>query len=115
MEESTLQIILAIIGSGFLGSAVSGAVHLISKYIDKKSGMAKKIEELEKKAAKNELDAVRLQMLVMMSDYPHETAEIMRIAQHYFSDLHGNWYLTSMFNKWLENNGIAKPEWFKSE
>lgn len=115
MSNDTLQIVLAAIGSGGIGAIVSGAVTLISKAIDKKTGMAKKIENLEKKSAKNELDSVRLQMLVMISDYPNDTSEIMRIAEHYFAELKGNWYMTSIFNTWLESNNIAKPEWFKND
>lgn len=115
MSNETLQIVLAVIGSGSIGAVVSGAVTLISKAIDRRSGIGKDIEQLKKNTAKNELDNVRLQLLVLMSDYPRERQEIMRVAEHYFKDLKGNWYMTSMFNRWLEDNGIAKPEWFKSE
>lgn len=119
MSDSYLQIILAIIGSGIITAIISEVFALVRKSMDKKSGLSKELDELKteindlkKKGSKNELDSVRLQMLVMMADYPNDTSEIMRIAEHYFKDLKGNWYLTSMFNRWLEENGIAKPEWF---
>lgn len=103
---------MALLGSGVMAAIVSGAFNLYSKWQDRKWSKSDRLEEVEKKLKKSELDSVRLQMLVMMSDYPHETQEIMRLAEHYFKDLHGNWYLTTMFNKWLQSNDIAKPEWF---
>ena len=37
----------------------------------------------------------------------------MTIAEHYFKKLDGNWYMTSIFNKWLVDTDTAKPDWFK--
>ena len=51
---------------------------------------------------------------------PEEKKEILTIAQHYFvkppEGLGGNWYMTSLFDKWIEKNlNGVKPEWFKTE
>lgn len=62
---------------------------------------------------KQEKDQCRTQMLVMMGFRPHETTEIMKLAQHYFGDLEGNWYMTSLFNSWMDEQNIGKPEWFR--
>lgn len=70
-------------------------------------------EEMKESLAKNERDSVRTQLMLLMSDYPNNTSEIMAVAQHYFDDIGGNWYMTSMFNKWLEKEQIGKPDWFK--
>lgn len=61
--------------------------------------------------AKNEKDNVRTQLLLLMADYPDDTAELMRCAEHYFKDLEGNWYLTPLFAKYLSERGIAAPTW----
>lgn len=70
-------------------------------------------EQMKHSLTKTEKDSVRTQLLVLMSDYPDNVSEIMNVAQHYFSDISGNWYMTSMFNKWLISRGLGKPEWFK--
>lgn len=70
-------------------------------------------KEMKQALAKNERDSVRTQLMLLMSDYPNNTAEIMSVAQHYFDDIGGNWYMTSMFNRWLEKEQIGKPDWFK--
>lgn len=70
-------------------------------------------EDIKQGLAKTEKDSVRTQLLLLMSDYPDNAQEIMGVAQHYFDDIGGNWYMTSMFNRWLEREQIGRPDWFK--
>lgn len=77
---------------------------------DQKKGLADKLMVLEK-------DGLRTQLLMLMLLKSDSKQEIMTIAQHYFSKkvdggLEGNWYMTSLFNHWLSENGDDKPEWF---
>ena len=67
------------------------------------------------KLDKIELDSCRTQLLVMISDYSDDQHEILRLAEHYFVDLKGNWNLTSIFHKWLDKNNIENPVWFSHE
>lgn len=99
----TETIIAAVIGSGALSALIAGIFQLINNRREKTD---KRFQVLEK-------DVLRTQMLLMLKDFPEETSEIMKLARHYFEDLDGNWYLTTMFNTWLTQNEIAKPEWFK--
>lgn len=99
------DIIIAILGSGALSALIAGIFNLINN----------RREKLDKRFKLFEKDILRTQMLLMLKDFPEERQEILKLAQHYFGDLNGNWYLTTMFNAWLEDNGIAKPEWFKED
>lgn len=81
---------------------------------NKKDETQKKLDELEAKAVKSEKDSVRLQLLVLMSDYPDDTAEILTAAKHYFGELKADWYMTSIFNNYLQAHNIGKPEWFEA-
>lgn len=54
-------------------------------------------------------------MLLLILMKPEEKQEIMTIGEHYFGKLKGDWYMTSIFNKWLEESGTAEPEWFDSK
>lgn len=60
-------------------------------------------------------DGIRTQMLVLILLKPSEKKEILTLGENYFKKLEGNWYMTSIFNKWLVDTGTAKPEWFKGE
>ena len=71
-------------------------------------------ERIERKEdmAKSEKDALRTQLLLMMSDYPHEHQEILLLAERYFNGVHGNWYCSTLFRKYLEKENIPLPHWY---
>lgn len=109
------KIIIALAGSSVISAVVAGVFSLITRHLDKKDREAEKKdgqEEIIHRLNKNEKDSVRTQMLVLISDYPDDESEILEIARHYFHDLHGDWYMTPIFNKWLAQRNIGKPEWF---
>ena len=101
----TEAIVLAVIGSGALSTIISAIITAIG---NRKS----KLKAIEAKLTKTEKDAVRTQLLLLLSDYPAEHKEILEVAQYYFGVLHSDWYMTSLFNKWIQKQGIAEPEWF---
>lgn len=107
-------VIVALVGAlgGIVVAALNKACDAWAAHRNRKNGKEDDMQLIKKKLDKQERDSCRTQMLLLMSDYPDQTDEIMRLAQHYFRDLHGNWYMTTMFNRWLESNGIGKPEWF---
>lgn len=105
-------IIIAIVGSGAFSALIAGVFQLIANRKGKLQAIEGKLEHLEAESRKSEKDALRTQLLLMLKDYPTETSEILRLAERYFGELKANWYLTPLFNKWLEEYNIAKPEWF---
>lgn len=120
MSEKIIEIIISsILGTGIL----STVINLIANALSNKKSRLKNVEaqltevneqlkEIQGKQDISERDALRTQLLVMISDYPDETMDILKLAQHYFKDLHGNWTATMLFNRWLESRKIAKPSWF---
>ena len=99
----------------------SGNVLLIIKFlIERYDRKKEKEEEKETEAIKSALkklekDVLRTQLLLLILLKPEEKQEILTIAEHYFKDLQGDWYMTSIFNKWLEGADIAEPEWFDNK
>lgn len=71
-----------------------------------------RVSKLEKNDTKQEKDNVRTQLLVLIADYKENTQEIMEVAHHYFAEIKGDWYMTTIFNQWLTENKVGKPEWF---
>lgn len=113
--EIILPIILAIIGS-------NGVFALIQFFVsrkDNKSNSMKDINDrlgnLEKKAKVAEVDNCRTQLLLLISNYGKDKSEILRLAEHYFNHLKGDWYMTDIFSAWMEANNVKVPEWFKGE
>lgn len=100
----TEKILLAVLGGG---NAILFIKFLIERY-DAKHSIAAKLCKLEK-------DVLRTQLLLLILMKPDEQQEILTIAEHYFADLKGNWYMTSIFNKWITEAGIADPDWFDAK
>lgn len=103
MTNIIATIIAAVIGSEAL-------VRLIIFFVERRDGK----KGLKNQLIKLEKDSCRTQMLVMMSDYTFEKNEIMRLAEHYFKVLKGDWYLTDLFKKWLRENGVEEPAWLNN-
>lgn len=104
--------LLACLGAGLFGFLQ----FLITRHDNKKDELG----EITRRLKEMEKDQCRTQMLLLISDYPSENAEIMKIAEHYFKSeenggLGGDWYMTNLFNKWLTKQNLGKPEWFNDK
>ncbi len=104
MSDTTTTIVLAVIGSNALFAFLQ---FLIGRH-DTKKNIKGKLTVLEK-------DVLRTQLLLLILLKGEEKQEILTIAEHYFKELHGDWYMTSIFNKWLKEKTIAEPDWFDSK
>jgi len=109
MSEATVTIIVALLsGSGL----ISGIFSIINTAILRRQNKGDRLSSIEKKVKTNEEDLARLQLLVMMTDYSDDITEILKIAQHYFLDLGGNFYMDTLFSAWLKKHKLDKPSWF---
>ncbi len=121
-----LTIVISLISCIGTGGILAFVQFLIKRH-DKKSGLLKEIrdeqmqfrEELKRIQAENrkeqhksEKDALRTQLLLMMKGYPQEHQEILSLAKRYFRGCKGNWYCSSLFEKYLTDEGIPLPHWF---
>jgi len=107
-----LTIVLACIGSSGLTSLLQFLISRKDKKEEKKEEIMKELKEIKSMCSVQEKDICRTQLLLLISNYPEDTSEIMKLAEHYFKVLKANWYMSSIFNSWLKNNNLTKPEWF---
>ena len=99
--ETAITILISIIGS----TAIASLVQFFVTRHDGKRKIPEKLERMER-------DILRTQLLVLIFQKPESTPEIVTLAERYFVDLHGDWYMTGIFNRWLEEQGEADPAWF---
>lgn len=97
--------IVTIIAAILASNALFGFIQFVITRKDNKKNLKGQFKKLER-------DVLRTQLLVMVSLKPKETQEILTISEHYFKDLAGDWYMTSIFHKWLLESDIAEPDWF---
>lgn len=103
MNSTTITIITAILAS----NALFAFLQFLFDRHDTKKNIKGTLIKLEK-------DGLRTQLLLMILLKPQEKKEILTLAQHYFIDLKGNWYMTDVFDKWCEEECGSRPEWFKA-
>ena len=99
------NVLIGILGGGNLILFVK---FLIERHDKKKE---KEDDEIKEKLTTLEKDGLRTQLLFMLLMQPEEQTEILKIAEHYFVKLQGDWYMTSLFAKWCDRHNL-EPEWF---
>ena len=122
METTVWAVVAACLGSTGLFTLLGELLRARREKSDKKNSLKREIDEMKtevsdtkKTCMRLEKDECRTQLLLMMSDYPDDRAEILQLGAHYFGDLDGDWYLSSMFAGWLRRQGLDKPDWFDKE
>ena len=110
-----MEIVYAIIGSGALSALISGLFGYFQAKKSKQDEITEKLDEIMAAQAIAEKDALRTQLLVMITEFPQEQSDILRLAQHYFETLHGNWVLTDIFLHWCDEYQISLPAWARDE
>ena len=99
--KSLADIITAV---SIIGAALLGVGGWIVTTVNK--DVNDKLDMIIEKVDTAEEDAVRSQLLILMSNYQGNESEILKVAQHYFQDLDGDWYMTGLFSKWAESRGL---------
>lgn len=103
------KILLALLGSG--------NIILFIKFLIERNDRKKEREEdkdmggIKERLQNLEKDGLRTQLLLLILLKPEEQTEILKVAQHYFVKLKANWYMTGMFKRWCDSQGL-EPEWF---
>lgn len=89
---------------GIIGAAAVGAGGWITSQIN--SSTNAKLDNIASKIDSIELNSTRNQLLTLMSDYPENESEILKVADYYFNTLNGDWYMTDLFTRWGDSRGI---------
>lgn len=115
-------IIIAILSSGALSALITGLFQLMQTRKSKKDGLESKVDgiledqvKIMDAQKKHEGDIVRVELKMMIADFPDDETDILRLAEHYFRDLHGNWVMATIFKKWLADRHLELPNWFSED
>ena len=90
---------VTVVGGALLGAGTWAFTEL-------NKGTNEKLDTIIAKVDVAEENATRSQLLTLMSEYPDNESEILKVAEYYFNDLDGDWYMTGLFTKWAESRDI---------
>lgn len=110
--DSIITIVITIIGCSGIWELIKFLISRRDKKVDTIEVIGETIKHFEKINVEHEMAILRLQLLVLISNYPNNESEIMLVAEKYFKELNGDWYMTGIFNNFLVENKIGKPSWF---
>lgn len=113
--EVVITIICSVIGSGAMFAFIQFLITRKDQRNEMFEQINKRLDKIDNRMLTIEKDNCRQQMMLLMNSYPDEKQKLMKLAEHYFVDLKGDWYFTDLFLSWLRTNNIEKPVWFKGE
>lgn len=109
------EVVIAII-SGVLTGAVFSFIQFMIQRKDQKNNdiedIKKAIDDLRDEMMDIRQGNARSELLLLLNDYPDNEGEVLKQAEKYFVQLKGDFYMTSLFTKWLSLNHITIPGWF---
>ena len=113
------QIIIGIVSLLTASSALNFVQFLITRSDNNKkekhttdSNQNNKILELEGLIKYVMQGNLRIQLLVLIKLCEERSEEIIKVAKKYFVDFNGDWYMTSIFKSYLDDNKLVYPKWF---
>lgn len=107
------DIILGLVSGGALAALITSVTAILQTRKSKQDEILMRLDKIKEEQDKSEKDALRTQLLVLLADYRDEKSEILTAAERYFSPpLCGDWFMTPLFLKWIQEKEIGKPEWF---
>ena len=98
--QTTAGIITSV---GIIAAAAVGAGTWCATKIN--AGTNAKIDTIAEQMQGLKLDTTRNQLLVLM-EHDENEEEILKVAKYYFNELKGDWYMTSVFERWAERHGV---------
>lgn len=96
-------------------SKATGAEAKIDTIVAKVDTIVEDQTKMMKAQKKQEGDIIRVELKLMISSFPEKEEDILRLAEHYFKDLHGNWVMATTFKQWLDDRGLEIPQWYSED
>jgi hypothetical protein len=115
-------LIVGVLSSASLVALINGLFQRKRDKESKSTGLESKVDTLVedqmkmmKAQKKQEGDIIRVELKLMISSFPEKEEDILRLAEHYFKDLHGNWVMATTFKQWLNERGLEIPQWYSED
>lgn len=115
MDANLVTLIVGLLGGGSIATLVQ---FFVKRKDDKSAEFAeikKELEYIRSEIKESQRDRKRQQMLTMMYHNPTNVDTICEIGRVYFTELDGNWYMDMEFQKWLDEQGVPAPTWFRKK
>lgn len=115
MDAGLVTLIVGLLGGGSIATLVQFFFKRHDDRNDELADIKKELAYIRSEIKESQRDRKRQQMLTMMYHNPTNIDTICEIGRVYFTELDGNWYMDMEFQKWLDEQGVPAPSWFRKK
>lgn len=112
MKDILVPIIISIVSSNAFFAFIQFLITRKDKDNKKYKDIEDRFNKIDERMKYLDQGNIRLQILVLIHLYPERSEEIIKLAKKYFVDFKGNYYVTSIFKQYLDDNKLIYPPWF---
>ena len=106
MDSVVVAVISSALGSAGLFSLVQFLITRHDKKNEDQCQYTAQLNRIEQKTTQNEKAIVRLQLIYLIHEQPHNRDTILLTAQRYFIELDGNGEAWAVFDEWARANKL---------
>lgn len=113
-----VALVVGVLGVLLGGGATGLVIFLIQRKDNKENQfkeILKRLDAIEGIQHEQQLSELRTELSIHLLHHKKDKITIMRIAEKYFKELKGDFYMTSKFCEWLRKMHLPKPDWFDPE
>lgn len=99
--SSTVGAIMAIIGAA--AGVCSWVSHQFANFISNQINDFQ--QEMRESTTENKQAVTRVELMILMEHDPENVVAIEQMAKYYFSELHGDKYMTGKYSAWAKQHG----------
>lgn len=94
-------------GGGWIVSQLDNSVsaHIENQTQAIQDEVQKLSDKVDAQDRQTDLQLTRLELMTLINGNPHNVVEIEKVANHYFQDLKGDWYMSEMYSRWAKQYG----------
>lgn len=82
----------------------------INGFKDQVSNIESSMQTILSVAEDTRKDTLRIQLMMLMKEEENNIDTILKVAETYFVELQGDWYMTSEFSKWAKRHDVVIPD-----
>jgi hypothetical protein len=112
MDSVVVAVISSALGSAGLFSLVQFLITRKDKKEEDRCQYSAQLNRIEKRTVENEKAIVRLQLIYLIHEQPHNRDTILKTAQRYFIELDGNGEAWAVFDTWAKKTNLDLG-WYK--
>ena len=110
-----MEILIGLLGGGGIFAFIQFLIDRKDRKSQKINEIVKDLEDIKEELLESRRYSCRSELLILMNHYSGQTEKIFKLAEHYFKDLKGDFYMTSLFKDFCIEHNLEIPKWYRED